>query len=580
MRSVAVLCVLASTAARAGPGPRIERLQASARRVGQYEKFELTARIAAAFENPFDPEKIEVQAELRSPSGAVIRVPGFFYQEYERHLEQGREVLKKVGQPSWKVRIAPIEVGKYRVVLTVRDKQGSARSDTLEFESVPSRNPGLVRRSQKVPTLFEFDSGKPYFPIGENICWPGPRGTWDYDDWLAALGSNGANYGRLWIGPWDCFTLERAPKNADDPLRIGFYDLANAWRLDRVLEKARENGLYLLLCLESFNSLRASEPFPFWNHCPYNAVNGGPCKKPESFFTHPVARKFFKRRLRYLVSRWGYSPNVFAWEFWNEVDIIEKYIPPQVAAWHREMAHYLRALDPWKHMITTSFARSDGDARIDGMREMVFVQTHEYGSPDVAESLPRWSRQKVEKYGKPHFVGEFGTDWRGEGEKQDATGVCLHNAIWAAALSGSAGSAMTWWWDSHVHPRNLYYHFRALSRFLRDVDWIREAYRPAQVEVSAAGLRAIGVSNQRSSLVWLHNRAHTWQRVAKGETIEPVRAATLTVKGLADGQYAVEWFDTYAGRPLSRSAGVAEGGTLQVKPPEIASDIACKIRLR
>jgi hypothetical protein len=578
--AAAVLWAVAAVRPGGAAGPRIEQLKASGTAVGRYEKFEITARIAATFENPFDPEQIEVEGEFKAPSGGVVRVPGFLYQEYTRHLEHGNEVLEKVGREVWKVRFAPVEVGRHRAFLRVRDRQGSARSDVLEFESTASRNAGFVRRSARVPTLFEFDSGQPYFPIGENICWPGPRGTYDYDDWLTALGNSGANYGRLWIGPFDCFTLERPRDHPGGPHRLGFYDLESAWRLDYVLEGARQNGAYLLLCLESFNSLRASEPFPFWQYCPYNSATGGPCKSPESFFTHPLARQLFKQRLRYLAARWAYSPNVLAWEFWNEVDIIEKYIAPQVHDWHREMARYMRRADPWKHMITTSFARSDGDEGIDGMPEMDFVQTHEYGSRDAAESLSRWSRQKVPKYGKPHIVGEFGTDWQGEGEKKDATGVCLHNGIWATALSGSAGSAMSWWWDSHVHPRDLYYHFRALSQFLENVNWIREAYRPARVECSAPGLMAIGLANQRSALVWLHNRAHTWQRVAGGEPVPPAVGASLTLTGLVDGKYALEWFDTWRGQVAKRGSAVAKNGVLELHIPEVGSDLACKVRLR
>ncbi len=36
-------------------------------------------------------------------------------------------------------------------------------------------------------------------------------------------------------------------------------------------------------------------------------------------FTNEQAREFYRKRLRYTVARWGYSPHVLCWEFGNEI---------------------------------------------------------------------------------------------------------------------------------------------------------------------------------------------------------------------------------------------------------------------
>jgi hypothetical protein len=41
------------------------------------------------------------------------------------------------------------------------------------------------------------------------------------------------------------------------------------------------------------------------------------------------------------VARYAYSPNVWAWEFWNELGEAR----PEIVDWHREMGDYLHALD-------------------------------------------------------------------------------------------------------------------------------------------------------------------------------------------------------------------------------------------
>ena len=43
------------------------------------------------------------------------------------------------------------------------------------------------------------------------------------------------------------------------------------------------------------------------------------------FFTDPTAKAIFKRRLRYLASRYGSSTSVFSWEFFNEVDVTDGF---------------------------------------------------------------------------------------------------------------------------------------------------------------------------------------------------------------------------------------------------------------
>ena len=76
-----------------------------------------------------------------------------------------------------------------------------------------------------------------------------------------------------------------------------------------------------------------------WVSNPYNARNGGPCASPDDFWTDERARTLYKQRLRYILARWGHSPQVFAWEFWNEVQPT-----PAVEAWTSEMAAFLKEL--------------------------------------------------------------------------------------------------------------------------------------------------------------------------------------------------------------------------------------------
>ncbi|MBM4081288.1 MAG: hypothetical protein FJ278_16415 [Planctomycetes bacterium] len=237
--------------------------------------------------------------------------------------------------------------------------------------------------------------------------------------------------------------------------------------MDRVLEAAEASSVPLMVCFGTYGELRQTQGFfneQAWQANPYNAALGGPCASPDDFWTNETALKLYKQRLRYIVARWGYSPNVMAWEFWNEAR------PP--ADWTREMAQHLRRLDPFSHLISTTY----GDHETWLIDEIDFTQTHKYGDTgnirDLADTLSGDCIDHTTKFWKPHLVSEFGIDWRTSDEKYDpkGEGVNLHSGLWASALARGAGSAMLWYWD-YVDSKNLYPHFTALAKFAKDVPW-------------------------------------------------------------------------------------------------------------
>jgi len=519
-------------------------VRASAASVGQYEKLEITVAAERRYENPFDPAEVEVVGVFRSPSGRVIRVPGYYAQGYERARDaEGNEVLTAKGEGVFEIRFASAEVGRhgFRVVLT--DGDGTRTLGSGSFEVTASASTGYVRRSQAAPLYFEMDSGDPYFAIGENICWPGAGGTYDYDLWMTKLAEHGGNYTRLWlVNEWNALGLENRAAAEGDGNGLGRYNQEAAWRIDSVLDLAERLGVRVLMCIDSFNSLDAGGIYGMWDKSPYNAANGGPCEEPAEFFTDAEAKRLFKQRLRYVVGRWGHSTSVFAWEFWNEVDLTTGYDSAAVAAWHREMAEYVREIDPWGHLIATSYATPAGDAAVDGLAEMDFVQSHSYGARDIAEIVNWLSVRKTEEYGKPHYVGEFGADWRGVDDGGDKEGVHLHNGLWAAMLSGSAGTAMLWWWDSYVEPYDLYGEFSSVAAFAAEVDWVEERYEPRE----AAEVRfAAGQEPTEYPTLIVEPRGSSWEdgsrynepqrfRVGGNGAVENHRALSRIQHGLVN----------------------------------------------
>lgn len=375
----------------------------------------------------------------------------------------------------WKVRFAPDTPGRWHDRIWARDRSGTVHLPEAAFTVTPSETPGFVRRSHSNPRAFAFGNGRPFFAVGENMGWAGRRGTFDYDDWLAALGKAGGNWTCIWMCPWNC-GLEWSPQtgkpSTDGYHGLGVYNLAHAWELDAILDTAARSHVYVMLCLGTYSEFSTGGFFHEgqWSENPYNAANGGPCAAPADFWTNSAARTLYRRRLRYICARYGWRAGIQAWELWNETRA--------PAGWVSEMARALKgsggsvALDPYGHLLTTTY----GDDAVWKLPQIDFTQTHRYGdSGDIADHAPVVARdaQEFMAYSKPHLMGEFGIDWRASDIKYDpdGKGINLHNGLWAAAVSGDAGGAMLWWWDNYVHPKNLYPQFTALRRFADTVPW-------------------------------------------------------------------------------------------------------------
>jgi len=206
--------------------------------------------------------------------------------------------------------------------------------------------------------------------------------------------------------------------------------------------------------------------------------------RPEYFWKNEEAIGLFKRRLRYIVARWGYSTNILAWELWNEVENTDNYDFDDVAKWHSEIAGFMRGIDPYKHLVTTS-----SDPRFGILDSMSFVTIHRYGPysfRDIAGELPKIIKDLWVKCGKPALITEFGADWRWFDDPytyKDKEGAEIHEGIWSSILSGSPSSAMLWWWDNYIHPYNLYYHFKSLSEYLRGIDPVKARFSNLQVKL-------------------------------------------------------------------------------------------------
>ncbi len=486
---------------------RITGVEADRTEARAFDRVTLDIGLEASYSNPFRSEEIRVDVEVSPGGGEPFAAPAFLYQPFERRLEETdkgpAERVQPTDEPRWQARLSFPKAGRYVLRVSARDKTGSVSSGPVEVNVVSADVAGMARTSPEDRRYFVTDRGETLYLIGANVCWGGARGTYNYDDWLPKYAEAQCNFFRVWLCPaWTTFGMNTRESGYD---RIA---LDNAWRLDYVLEQSERLGLRMMVCIDSFNILRSKKTLHgAWEDSPYIEANGGPLTKSDAYFTNETMLAAYRDRLRYLVARYGYSANVFAWEFWNEVDIIDNYNSGVAAAWHADMARFLRELDPWDHLITTSYARPEGDPNVDGLPELDFVQTHHYQAKDMARDLGLDRAKKAAARDKPHFHGEYGIDHDGRAREMDPTGVYLHNGTFSSVGQLQAGIPMTWWWDAYVHPQNLYPVFGAFRRWIDGFDFVQQHARPLDAEFR--GLDAPDLRTRADSL--LQTDAASWE---------------------------------------------------------------------
>jgi hypothetical protein len=529
--------------------------------------------------NPFDPDEVAVDAEVRCPSGRTYSLPGFWYGGFERSLRDGKETLEKAGEPAWRLRVLPTEAGTHAVRVSAKSRGKEVGSGAVEFNVRAAKRRGLARLDSASKRYFVFDDGTPLFLCGLNVCWHGERGTFDYDDWFAAQEKAGINFVRFWMWP-EAFGIEW---DREDRLH---YKLDRAWTLDRALAEAEKRGILVMLCLDYHGMFEVKKDYwggnDYWTRNPYNAANGGPSAQQNDFFTSAEAAKIYAKRLRYIVARWSAFPSIFAWEFYNEIDNEFAYLKEaDVVAWHGKMARELRALDPYRHLISSSLTGSSERPAFWEVPEMEFAQYHSYNEKYPADMMAKRTRGFLERYKKPFFVGEYGTDWRGWKPETDPYLRALHQAVWSGAFTGAAGTGMSWWWES-IHAAGRYGSWSSLSSFLKGTAVARSDMAPAEVALDPGDkARGLAVLGKGEALLWILDRAYSWPDGAMDKEPKPCEGLKVTLRGLTSGTYAIEWWDPAAASVIKEELReVTADGRLECSVPPFKMDMAVRMKAR
>ena len=415
----------------AGMSAQITSVTPSATRVKQYDAVFFEVALTGEWDNPYLQEEAALDMVLTAPSGKELVLP-CFYKEGESGAES-----------TWEARFTPQEKGKYTYFFRyTQDGQVASESAPATFKSRRSKLQGILHVRDNWTLV--YDNGKPFRGVGINLCWESrtqddskffsdlheQHDRFNFDAMLPDFAKNGGNFTRMWICDWN-FPIDRQTgfNNHRYEETTEYMNRSAVERLDHVVNLSDDLGIKIMLCMGQGNVVA-----------------------DQAFFTCPDAKVRYRNYLRYIVARWGYSPAIAMWEFFNEIDNVQHNAPDGVipaeyiVAWHDEMSTYLAGLDPFQHIRTTSISHRD----LEGLNDLANLDINQKHIYNATHVVPETIDAYIAKHNKPYIVGEVGYEWdwsKNFDDFADGMNMDFRRAFWYGLFSQTALTPMTWWWE-------------------------------------------------------------------------------------------------------------------------------------
>lgn len=369
--------------------------------IGEYDVYELAFNYdQSGIINPW--EDVTIIAQFTSPGKKRVNISGFYYDT-----------------DTWKVRFAPNEIGKWNWKTTFQSSFGKKVTKMGSFNVTASENPGFVRKSADSQFRLAFDNGLSYNPIGIGDCvldfnqngqindeWgldgdtrpPAPPigNLVDMNTYLSTYGVAGFNLFR-WSVDNCSFKLWDYISTSGNAYLVR----EGKWG-DELVQNLHQNGFRIWMTIFGF---QPSYP---------DAVADSP------------EQAAINRYVNYVMARYGAYVDI--WELANEANLPD--------TWLTSTANYLRSIDPFKRLISTSWERPDLSV--------------------IDINSPHWYEHE----------SEFTSDWRAY--QRAAKQKPLHKPIIYGEQGNGGGTGVCNWDDASALRMRL----RTWSAFFNDISLI------------------------------------------------------------------------------------------------------------
>ncbi|MFZ9027435.1 MAG: DUF5060 domain-containing protein [Crocinitomicaceae bacterium] len=507
--------------------------------------------------NPFLEWEIKVEATFSSPSGKSFTIDGFYFESFDSQMKNFMppknglgysddeyvnlgQFVRKDNKYLFRARIAPDEEGEWTCQVRVLLPDETYTSNLVTILVKPAEG-GFLSVGEN--GRFLKRGNKSFFPVGCNMPWPQTSDKIDPElfsrmkqrMWDGKIGAITEAYKSVYIIPrvYDIYR-KHMKEYADGGMNtfrtimyptgteieweeLGDYSrrMHMAYELDNVLGLAENEDVMLFWNLQIHYTFQYAKNAYGVNWSWDRKMNGFDfCYKsllenddPLEFFKNEEAKKYYKQRLRYIMSRWGYSANIGVFELFSEISNVgtqkadhndfyrtaDNWKPYR--DWQVEMADYLKTLHQGKiHLITGSFAgeRVEDDnvyeaKSMDVMSSNIYnfgvyswaqfwidyvAKRHldESGNSGNSYTLPNSDNNR--RNVKPLIYSE--TDPVLMEIKCDSFTVEFDRSLWQSSFSGLAGSLSWMQWFKTGDSET----YKCIAQFMDGVDLDGEQWHP------------------------------------------------------------------------------------------------------
>ncbi|MBI1837670.1 MAG: hypothetical protein HYR91_10450 [Flavobacteriia bacterium] len=289
--------------------------------------------------NPFNRHDIDITVDFYLNNKKIKSVDAFYYEEYRKDLRVNKWV-KDTTSFNFRARFTPTEAGTYEAKIRLSTKYSPDFKDVIEFIVVQNQGKGFLELGND-NKHFRFSNTKAsFFPVGQVIPWADihdgkldqvgrPKDFESLYNALQKLKKSKGNFTRFVASPW-FMEMESEALGNYSPM------LGQAWEFDRLNEDCIRDEIYYIFCLRLHTPLesRPSSEIGWETNC-YNDLDKTPAtiaheapigvKSVLEYFSNEKAKDFNKNYYRYMISRWGYSTSLAAWQIMSEVDNTYNY---------------------------------------------------------------------------------------------------------------------------------------------------------------------------------------------------------------------------------------------------------------
>lgn len=513
--------------------------------------------------NPFDPDQLDFRVNFYSPTGEKTTCYGFYFKPFKPLIRTAgldpsnyiNEFRADTTNFPWRVRFAPNVEGTWKMDIEV--VQGTKMYSLVkghEVVCISSDHKGYLKISstgqEQDRWMYYSETNEPFFAISNNIASGGgctylPSQVNRQVNGLKELIDAGGNFTRFELGGQSALP--------DWPIYDNYVGkMDEMMGFDRLLDECEANDVYFTLFRHHVEVMDLNDWDPCkWSTNPYRIAFD--LKSVEEYFTNEEVLKWQRNNLRYIFSRWGYSPNM-AFYSYSEVDRwyskmmadsepgsdfkdggtkTEEEAAAVLIKWIKQQQDFIDSTLNKNMLFVHSYATPfDWELKTKGFFELSdVVAVHNYGETKDINYKKRYDQlQKYwEKFHKPLMLEEMGPS---KIAMYCCSGIEYHTSIWSTAMMGDFGTGMDWWWDRGVHDFGYQQDLKAIQTFFENENVRANNFAPQKWEDYEIALDGSDLArnkrtienyclvseNKEKVLGWVHNATIYWRNL---ENVNP-----------------------------------------------------------